>query len=470
MQNDFPVTIILRELEKDDLLPAILFRTSRRQCDEDIERIAKNPRCFLPKSKQEHIAEMVQAVIDKYNMDAEVVQNHPQYNALCRTGIGAHHAGQLLLWRLVLEEVMSAGDLRILIATGTVAAGVDFPARTVIVTAHSRRGNEGYQVLSSSEFQQMSGRAGRRGKDSVGICLIAPSPFSDARVLAEVAKKPPEALTSSYFASPSTVLNLLKHRSSEELAYTVSKSLAAFFDGKEAVKMISEADQIQASLDQSKQETEKYKKTIKKARRIRRQAEELKSNQLDVLGISLAGLTALGHIDDKGMLSKKGSFAAELRTSLVLELSEAIAENVLFELTNEELVSLVAAIAGDSYRNYFKLRRNPVKKELFEKMQTAISKVKECYEGSQFASEVTVQPDAGLTLLTWIESKDWQEFSGLLRLSGVAEGDAARLILQTADHLSQLTRLTETHGELARQAEDCRLLILKPPITDGVFS
>lgn len=468
MQNDFPITIVLRELERDGLLPAILFRTSRRQCDEDLERILKNRRSYLPKEKQEHIRALIEEVADSYGMDKEIVCNHPQYESLCKTGIGAHHAGQLLLWRLVLEELMSKGELRILVATGTVAAGVDFPARTVIVTAHSRRGNEGYQVLSSSEFQQMSGRAGRRGKDAVGICLVAPSPFSDARVLAQVALKPPEPLKSSYFASPSTVLNLLKHRSSEELGYTVSKSLAAFCDNKEAEDLILDAQAIENELE-SLEQTPETKKQAKKARRLRNKAQKLKEKQINILNISLQGLSALGHINEDGRLTDKGSFAAELRTSLVLELAEAIDAHIFSNLANEELIALVACIAGDSYRTYFKLRRNPIKKEYFDAMQKAVAKVKNSYEGSEFASDVEVQPDAALTLLTWIESTDWKEFSGLLKLSGVAEGDAARLILQTADHLSQIARLTESYPEIARQAEEARLLILRPPITDGVF-
>lgn len=477
MQGEFPISIILQELEADDLLPAILFRTARRLCDMDVEKIAKNPRSYLPRSKQEYIKDLIDKVIEKYNMDKDVVYNHPQYTAVIRTGIGAHHAGQLLVWRLVLEEIMSLGALRILVATGTVAAGVDFPARTVIVTAHSRRGNEGFQVIASSEFQQMSGRAGRRGKDSVGICLIAPSPFSDARVLAQVAKRPPEPLVSSYFASPSTVLNLLKHRSPEELAYTVSKSLAAFLDRKAANVMREQSKKI-ANIEQkielvpeddqeetSNKLSEKDKKTIKRAKRMLREADELEARQSNVLNISLKGLQALGHLVD-GKLSAKGAWAAELRTSLVLELSEAISSELLFGLENLELISLVASISGDAYRHYFTLRKNPIKAEYYQKMAEAIGKVKESYEGSQFASEVQVQPDAALTVLTWCEAQDWKEYAGLLRLSGVTEGDAARLISQTADHLSQISRLTESHTELARQAEECRFLLMRPPVTD----
>jgi hypothetical protein len=75
-------------------------------------------------------------------------------------------------------------------------------------------------------------------------------------------------------------------------------------------------------------------------------------------------------------------------------------------------------------------------------------------------------PDAATTVLTWMESSNWAEFSGLLRLAGVAEGDVARLVSQTADHLHQLTRLVQVFPKLAATAEEARYRILKPPLSE----
>ncbi len=174
-----PVTIaqVVTELDRHNLMPCIVFRSSRNQCDVDAERAHTNPRLHLPPTHQRDIKVKIQEILHTYDMDADLVFSHPHYKALVTTGIGAHHAGQLLMWRLMLEELMAAGVLRVLVATGTVAAGVDFPARTVVITAHSKRGAEGFNPLTASEFQQMSGRAGRRGKDTVGFCVAAPSAF-----------------------------------------------------------------------------------------------------------------------------------------------------------------------------------------------------------------------------------------------------------------------------------------------------
>lgn len=157
MNGEFPVHAILRELERDELLPAILFRTARKQCDSDVESLARNDQTLLPVDQQSRIEMEVNNVIAKYGFERSFITTYPQYEALIKTGVGAHHAGQLLIWRLLLEELMSRSMLRLMVATGTVAAGVDFPARTAVITAHSKRGSEGFSVLSSAEFQQMAG-------------------------------------------------------------------------------------------------------------------------------------------------------------------------------------------------------------------------------------------------------------------------------------------------------------------------
>jgi len=469
LHADFPVSVIIRELERDDLLPAILFRTARKSCDSDVEALSRNPQAILPIERQQQIEAEIQAIIRKYNFDPDFITKYPQYQALVSTGVGAHHAGQLLIWRLLLEELMSRSMLRLMIATGTVAAGVDFPARTVVVTAHSKRGSEGFSVLSSAEFQQMAGRAGRRGKDAVGICVITPSKFSDARVLLEVSKRPPEPLRSQYFASPSTVLNLLRYRNVDDLQFTVERSLAAFLDRKNASRLREEALSEQGDIDGDRGLSgERRKKAEKRVRRKLRDADELEMKQETALVQSLDGLRALGYVEG-GSLTDKGYWAAELCTSLVLELAESIADKLFDECALFELVGLVASIAGDPHRPYFKLKANPVKAELFDQLSKIVSRVKQKYQGPGVA-DITVLPDAALTVVTWMDAESWGDFSSLLRLSGVADGDVARLVSQTADHLNQLSRLEKSHPTLAQAAKVGRARLLRPPFSESLVA
>lgn len=184
------------------------------------------------------------------------------------------------------------------------------------------------------------------------------------------------------------------------------------------------------------------------------------------LEICVGGLKALGHADENG-LTAKGIWAAELCTSLVLDLAEAIDEGLFFDLQLEELAGLVASLSGDSYRQYLKIRKNPIKKEYFESLDELVKRVRALYHGN-LTHEGEVLIDASSTVITWLESETWAEFSGLLRLSGAAEGDVARLITQTADHLNQISRLRESHPELAKLAQEAREKLLKPPIVETI--
>src|SRR5207237_4393462 len=90
----------------------------------------------------------------------EFVEQHPEIrkhrhtDTVVRGGVAAHHAGHLPAWKLAIEKLMSAGLLDAIFATATVAAGVDFPARTVVLTNIDARTGRGWRMLSASELQQ----------------------------------------------------------------------------------------------------------------------------------------------------------------------------------------------------------------------------------------------------------------------------------------------------------------------------
>ena len=457
---------IVRQLEKNDLLPAIVFRTARAQCDTDVERASTNRRLQVSSAKQTELRQAVEAIAKRYDTDIELIRSHPHYSSLVKTAIGAHHAGQLLTWRLVLEELMSAGLLRVLVATGTVAAGVDFPARTVVVTAHSRRGAEGYENLSSAEFQQMSGRAGRRGKDTVGFCLVAPSMFCDGRVISETAQKPPAPLESAYFPSASTVLNLMRYRNVDDLRFTVERSLASFSDKKQAVVIREESDSLEGGIEESGLPADQVKKRRKKVSRMRRKADELESRQMDTLEKALSGLSDLGYLDGSS-LSEKGYWAAQLCTSMVIELGEMIEKDIFKDCSGEEIAIMIGSVSGDSYRRYLSVSSNLIPNDKVQMLEEIVKNVRAAELPGSSDSREYVE-DCASTISTWLKAEDWQEFRGLLNLAGVAEGDAARLISQTADHLNQLSRLKESHPELAKEAFYGKVKLLRPPISEAL--
>lgn len=219
---EIPPSQLLAALRGYNLLPAIIFLPTRRRCDESAQETTQKS----ARSNDEK-AEKRREIFDAYVAENPEIKSHKHKNALIRAGVAAHHAGHIPAWKLLIEKMMSAGLLEAIFATSTVAAGVDFPARTVVLSFADTRGNDGWRQLEASELQQMTGRAGRRGKDNVGFVILAPSNFQNPPRIAQLLKSPPDALQSRFRATYSSLLNLLDaYKSFAQVREIAEKSFA----------------------------------------------------------------------------------------------------------------------------------------------------------------------------------------------------------------------------------------------------
>jgi ATP-dependent RNA helicase HelY len=126
---------------------------------------------------------------------------HRQRIHLEQAGVGAHHSGHLPGWKLVVENLMSEGLLTAVFATSTVAAGVNFPARTMVFFNSDRFNGTEFIPLDATQLHQMTGRAGRRGMDKIGFALAVPGRYMDfglvARLLTSRSRKGSSAASAS---------------------------------------------------------------------------------------------------------------------------------------------------------------------------------------------------------------------------------------------------------------------------------
>src|SRR6059058_3782108 len=201
---EMPPATLLTTLDEYNLLPAIVFLPTRRRCDQAASEAALSRR-DPDDRRREARRDFMRSFVEEH---AEV-RGHRHWDTIIRGGVASHHAGHIPAWKLVIEKLMSAGLLDAIFATATVAAGVDFPARSVVITAADRRGNRGWESLTASELQQMTGRAGRRGKDKVGFIVAAPGPHQNPQKIAELLAAPPDDLESQFRATYTSLLNLL---------------------------------------------------------------------------------------------------------------------------------------------------------------------------------------------------------------------------------------------------------------------
>jgi superfamily II RNA helicase len=201
---EMPSATLLSALHSYNLLPAIVFMPNRRRCDQAASEAALTRR-DPNDSRREARLEFMRTFVEQ-NPE---VRGHRHWETIIRGGVASHHAGHIPAWKLVIERLMSAGLLDAIFATATVAAGVDFPARSVVLTGADARTGSGWRSLTASELQQMTGRAGRRGRDNVGFVIAAPGLHQDPESIARLLRASPDPLVSQFRATYTTLLNLL---------------------------------------------------------------------------------------------------------------------------------------------------------------------------------------------------------------------------------------------------------------------
>ena len=220
---EIPPHKLLSTLRGYNLLPAIIFMPTRRKCDEAALEVSndKSQKTDVEKQKQRV------SIFEEFVAENPEIEQHKHVRILLNSGVASHHAGHIPPWKLLIEKMMSGGLLNAIFATSTVAAGVDFPARTVVISNADARGNDGWRTLRASELQQMTGRAGRRGKDNVGFVILAPGQFQNPKKIAELLKAPPDPLESQFRSTYTSLLNLLDaFKSFEQVREIAQKSFA----------------------------------------------------------------------------------------------------------------------------------------------------------------------------------------------------------------------------------------------------
>lgn len=238
VQRKYTAKDVIRVLHEKDMLPAIYFTFSRKKCDEQMERCADL--CLVTPAEQKQIRE----IIDEYIAENPYLYKNKHIEYLLQ-GVASHHAGLLPGWKMLVEKLFQKGLIKVVFATETLAAGINMPARSTVISSISKRTDSGHRTLTPSEFLQMSGRAGRRGMDEVGYVTIVGSAFQTPEEVAELVLSDANPLESKFSPSYSMVLNLLQRFSLEEAKELVLKSFGYFSSSSriEPYLLLKEANQ-----------------------------------------------------------------------------------------------------------------------------------------------------------------------------------------------------------------------------------
>jgi len=383
-----PFDEILRVLKKYDLLPAIFFLKSRADCDRALES------CRDHRINDSMRREQIRQKIAHYLQQTPHIAKHRQRRYLEEAAVGAHHSGQLPSWKLVLERLMTQGLLDAVFATSTVAAGVNFPARTVVFFNSDRFNGKEFLPLTATEFHQMTGRAGRRGMDNIGFALSVPDKFLDVRLIGRLLHSPPSPVLSQIKINFSMVLNLLLSHSPAQIEELLKKSFASY--------LINQPGVHKGAFNASTHLWQDFSR-------------------------HLNFLKAAGYVSTDDELTAEGRWASRLRVDQPLLIAEGFRRGFFPRSDPVVLAGIIASFVNEREVDdhiHPKLMPDSLGKA-FKKVSQGLKPFADKMKQQKFeVRPLQLRPAA--TVCAWAQGQTWGK---ALRIAEIEEGNLAMLIL-----------------------------------------
>lgn len=219
---------LLRVLEDADMSPSIVFIFSRSACDQAVDQCRRDGVRFTTSDQIRRIEKIAYDRVNDFSDDDLRALEFPHFVECLRLGLAAHHAGMVPAFREIVEKCFEAGLLGVVFATETLALGVNMPARTVVLERFTKFSDSGRNLLTSGEFAQMAGRAGRRGLDEEGHAVVCFAPEVSLADIGRIATSPPPDLHSSFRPTYNFTANLIHHVDYETAVTILQRSFAQF--------------------------------------------------------------------------------------------------------------------------------------------------------------------------------------------------------------------------------------------------
>ncbi|XP_053724752.1 exosome RNA helicase MTR4 [Synchiropus splendidus] len=199
---------IVKMIMERNFQPVIIFSFSKKECEAYALQVSKLD--FNTDDEKRLVEEVFNNAVDCLSDDDKKLPQVEHVLPLLKRGIGIHHGGLLPILKETIEILFSEGLLKALFATETFAMGINMPARTVLFTSARKFDGKNHRFITSGEYIQMSGRAGRRGMDERGIVIFMVDEKMSPAVGKQLLKGSADPLNSAFHLTYNMVLNLLR--------------------------------------------------------------------------------------------------------------------------------------------------------------------------------------------------------------------------------------------------------------------
>ena len=199
---------IVKMIMEKNMDPTIVFAFSKRECESLALQVSKLD--FNDDAEKDLVEQVYTNAIDSLSEDDRMLPQIEHMLPLLKRGVGMHHSGLLPILKEVVEILFQEHLIKCLFATETFSMGLNMPARTVVFTALRKFDGQAFRWVSSGEYIQMSGRAGRRGLDDKGIVIQMVDEKLEPSVAKDMLKGATDPLNSTFHLGYNMLLNLYR--------------------------------------------------------------------------------------------------------------------------------------------------------------------------------------------------------------------------------------------------------------------
>ncbi len=243
---DRPDVVLL--LERDRLLPAIFFIFSRVGCEAAVQKLRRAGVRLTSREERDQI----RAIVDEHTRtlhDEDLgVLGFWEWKDNLERGVAAHHAGLLPVFKEVVEELFQRKLVKVVFATETLALGINMPARTVVLEKLEKFNGEARVAITSGEYTQLTGRAGRRGIDVEGHAVVQWTEGMDPQSVAALASRRTYPLNSSFRPTYNMAANLIDQFGRARAREILESSFAQFQADRSVVGLARQVREQEESL------------------------------------------------------------------------------------------------------------------------------------------------------------------------------------------------------------------------------
>ena len=242
-------TEVVEYLAGAGMLPAITFIFSRAACDDATRQCLQDGLRLTTVEERARIRELVEESVERLSDDDLRTLGYGTWSAALEAGVAPHHAGLVPAFRQAVERCFSEGLLKVVFATETLALGINMPARTVVVERFAKFRGSDTSALTSGEYRQLTGRAGRRGIDTVGHAFVLWNQATTFGLVARTAVAPPPDLVSSFHPTYNLAVNLVRRWTRDEAHDLLESSYGQWQAPKGSESLVAQLDRRLAILD-----------------------------------------------------------------------------------------------------------------------------------------------------------------------------------------------------------------------------